>query len=171
MTREVLVYPDSRLKKPSLDIIKFDTELHMLLEDMKETMYAKDGIGLAAIQIGVAKNVLIINIANEDGIQDLANIVEVINPQILESEGEAVFQEGCLSVPDFYEEVTRSEKIKVSYFCRDGIKHNKEYEGMMAIAFQHELDHLRGHLFVEKLSYLKRKKFEKEWKKKIKEGK
>jgi len=170
LTCEILVYPDSRLKKPSLDVEKFDKELHMLLEDMKETMYAKDGIGLAAIQIGVAKNVLIINIANEDGIQDLSTITEVINPQILEESGEAVYQEGCLSVPDFYEEVTRSEKIKVRYYCRDGIRQEKEYEGMMAIAFQHELDHLRGHLFVEKLSYLKRKKFEKEWKKKLKEG-
>lgn len=171
LIRDILVYPDSRLKKASEDVKVFDKELHMLLEDMRETMYAKEGIGLAAIQIGVAKNVLIINLADEEGIQDLSNIVEAINPVILEKNGQSVYQEGCLSVPDFYEEVTRSETIKVIYFDRDGQKQEKDFDGLMSIAFQHELDHLNGHLFIEKLSYLKRKKFEKEWKKKLKEGK
>lgn len=152
-------------------MLEFDASLHQLLDDMQETMYAKDGIGLAAIQVGVAKNILIINLANDDGIQDKEDLVEIINPQILEQNGECVYQEGCLSVPGVYEDVTRSEQIKVSYFDRFGNKQIKDYEGMMAIAFQHELDHLKGHLFIEKLSYLKRKKFEKEWKKKLKESK
>ena len=171
MVREVLVYPDRRLKQVSKDITQFDTELHILLEDMKETMYAKEGIGLAAIQIGVAKNVLLISLVNEDDEQKLEDLHEVINPVILEAKGSVTYQEGCLSVPTVYEEVERKEHIKVRYYDRYGNKIEKELDGLMAIAFQHELDHLKGHLFIEKLSYLKRKKFEKEWKKKLKEGK
>ena len=171
MVREILVYPDRRLKQVSKDITQFDTELHILLEDMKETMYAKEGIGLAAIQIGVAKNVLLISLVNEDDEQKLEDLHEVINPVILEAKGSVTYQEGCLSVPTVYEEVERKEHIKVRYYDRYGNKIEKELDGLMAIAFQHELDHLKGHLFIEKLSYLKRKKFEKEWKKKLKEGK
>jgi len=151
-------------------VTKFDEELHQLLEDMKETMYAKDGIGLAAIQIGVAKNVLIINLTDENDEQKVENLYEIINPIILEAEGSVTYQEGCLSVPSVYEDVQRKENIKVRYFDRDGNMIEEELDGLMAIAFQHELDHLKGHLFIEKLSYLKRKKFEKEWKKKLKEG-
>ena len=171
MVREVLVYPDRRLKLVSQDVEHFDAELHSLLEDMKETMYANDGIGLAAIQIGVAQNVLVINLADEDGEQPLEDLHEIINPVILEADGSITYQEGCLSVPSVYEDVERKENIRVRYFDRDGEMIEKDFEGIMAIAFQHELDHLQGHLFIEKLSYLKRKKFEKEWKKKLKEGK
>lgn len=169
MVREILVYPDKRLKLVSQDVEEFDAELHVLLEDMKETMYANEGIGLAAIQIGVAKNVLVINLADEDGEQNPQNLEEIINPVILDAEGSITYQEGCLSVPSFYEDVTRKESIKVRYFNRVGQMIEKELDGLMAIAFQHELDHLNGHLFIEKLSFLKRKKFEKEWKKKLKE--
>ena len=171
MIREVLIYPDRRLKLASKDVEVFDGELHALLEDMKETMYASDGIGLAAIQIGVAKNVLIINLADEEGEQEPENLVEIINPVILEAHGSITYQEGCLSVPSVYEDVTRKEDIKVRYFDRHGVMVEKELNGLMAIAFQHELDHLQGHLFIEKLSYLKRKRFEKDWKKKLKEAK
>ncbi len=171
MIREVLIYPDRRLRKVSKDVEKFDSELHILLEDMKETMYANEGIGLAAIQIGVPKNVLIINLADEDSEQLDENLVEIINPVILNAEGSITYQEGCLSVPSVYEDVTRKENIRVRYFDRNGNMIEKDLDGLMAIAFQHELDHLQGHLFIEKLSYLKRKKFEKEWKKKLKEGK
>ncbi len=171
MVREVLTYPDKRLKLVSKDVEVFDTELHILLEDMKETMYTNDGIGLAAIQIGIDKNVLVINLADEDGEQIHDNVEEIINPVILEANGSITYQEGCLSVPSVYEDVTRKEIIKVRYFNRYGEMIEKELEGLMAIVFQHELDHLQGHLFIEKLSYLKRKKFEKEWKKKLKERK
>ncbi len=171
MVREVLIYPDRRLKLISQDVEVFDAKLHSLLEDMKETMYASDGIGLAAIQIGVAQNVLVVNLADEEGEQSPEDLQEIINPVILEAHGSVTYQEGCLSVPSVYEDVERKENIRVRYFDRDGIMIEKELEGLMAIAFQHELDHLQGHLFIEKLSYLKRKKFEKEWKKKLKEGK
>lgn len=171
MEREILVYPDKRLRLISKDIVDFDAELHNLIEDMKETMYAKDGIGLAAIQIGIPKNVLIINLTDEDGVQNPEELVEIINPSILNADGSVTYQEGCLSVPNVYEDVQRKESINVRYFDRHGVKIEKALDGLMAIAFQHELDHLNGHLFIEKLSYLKRKKFEKDWKKKIKEGK
>ena len=171
MVREVLIYPDRRLKLVSRNVESFDSKLHSLLEDMKETMYASDGIGLAAIQIGIAQNVLIINLADEDGEQTPQSLEEVINPVILEAHGSVTYQEGCLSVPSVYEDVERKESIRVRYFNRAGKMIEKGLEGLMAIAFQHELDHLKGHLFIEKLSYLKRKKFEKEWKKKLKEEK
>jgi peptide deformylase len=168
MKREILVYPDKKLREVSTNVSEFNDELHTLLDDMKETMYSNEGIGLAAIQIGVPKNVLIINLVNEDNEQDPNDLYEIINPQILEGQGVTTFQEGCLSVPGFYEEVQRNKDINVVYYDRNGNKIEKHFEGLMAIAFQHELDHLKGHLFIEKLSYLKRKKFEKEWKKKLK---
>lgn len=171
MERKILVYPDKRLRLISKDIVDFDAELHNLLEDMKETMYAKDGIGLAAIQIGVPKNVLIINLTDENNVQNPEDLVEIINPVIVDADGSVTYQEGCLSVPTVYEDVQRNENINVRYFDRHGVMIEKALDGLMAIAFQHELDHLNGHLFIEKLSYLKRKKFEKDWKKKIKEGK
>lgn len=168
MKREILVYPDKKLREVSTNVSEFNRELHTLLDDMKETMYSNEGIGLAAIQIGVPKNVLIINLVNEDNEQDPNDLYEIINPQIIEGKGITTFQEGCLSVPGFYEEVQRNKDIDVIYYDRDGNKIEKHFEDLMAIAFQHELDHLKGHLFIEKLSYLKRKKFEKDWKKKLK---
>ncbi|DAB33314.1 MAG TPA: peptide deformylase [Sulfurospirillum sp. UBA12182] len=168
MTREILVYPDKRLREASVDVKVFDEELHTLLDDMKDTMYANEGIGLAAIQIGVRKNVLIINLVNENNEQDPNDLYEIINPQIIDGEGLTTYQEGCLSVPGYYDEVQRKKEIHVRYFDRYGNKIERKFDGLMAIAFQHELDHLKGHLFIEKLSYLKRKKFEKEWKKKTK---
>ena len=171
MIREILIYPNKKLKKISKEVEEFDESLHSLLEDMKETMYANEGIGLAAIQIGVPKRVLIINLTDEDGNQNPDDLVEIINPEIIEADGKTIYQEGCLSVPSIYEEVERFEKIKVKYQDRFGKVVEEELDGLMSIAFQHESDHLNGKLFIEKLSYLKRKKFEKEWKKKLKERK
>ncbi len=171
MIREILVYPNKILREKSHDITAFDETLHQLLEDMYDTMIHKEGIGLAAIQIGVPRNALIINLVDEEGLQKPENLYEVINPVIHEKDGLTTYQEGCLSVPGYYDDVERAEHIKVSYFDRFGTQHHKEFTGLMSIAVQHEMDHLRGHLFIEKLSYLKRKKFEKEWKKQQKVGK
>ena len=168
MIREIITYPNKLLKQPSKDITQFDKELHTLLDDMYETMIAKNGIGLAAIQVAVPLNALIINLPNEEELQVKEDLIEVINPKILEMDGSTVYTEGCLSIPEYYEDVQRAEHIKVSFLDRDGNEIIQEYDGLMAIAFQHECDHLRGELFIEKLSYLKRKKFEKEWKKKLK---
>jgi len=165
MIREIITYPDKRLKLRSEDIKVFDEKLHSLLDDMYETMTAKNGIGLAAIQIAIPLNVLLILLPDEKDEQNKENLIEAINPKILEKEGSIIYQEGCLSVPEYYDEVKRAKWIKVEYFDRYGNKITKECDGLLAVAFQHEMDHLKGHLFIEKLSYLKRKKFEKEWKK------
>ncbi len=171
MIREILTYPDKILKQKSKDVINFDKDLHQLLDDMYETMVSKNGIGLAAIQIKIPLNALIINLPNKDDEQVKEDLIEIINPNFIEKKGSTVYTEGCLSIPEYYDDVDRAEWIKVEYFNRDGEKIIKEFEGLMAIAFQHECDHLLGELFIEKLSFLKRKKFEKEWKKKLKGNK
>ncbi len=174
MIRDIVVYPDKRLKEVSKSVENFDKDLHTLLDDMYDTMVAKNGVGLAAIQIGVPLRVLIINrpldIESDDPRvqQPKENTLEVINPVILEAEGSTKFQEGCLSVPGYYEDVNRFKKIKIEYQNRDGEKIIIEDDDFLAIALQHEMDHLNGKLFIEKLSIIKRKKFEKEWKKRLK---
>ncbi len=171
MIRNIVIYPDKRLRKVSRDVIEFDEKLHKLLDDMYETMIAKDGIGLAAIQVGIDLNALLINLADEEGNQYKEDLLEVINPKITHLEGDEIYQEGCLSIPEFFEDIKRAKKITVEYFDRFGNKIVSDLDGLLAIAMQHEIDHLKGHLFIEKLSYLKRKKFEKEWKKKLKAAK
>ncbi len=173
MIREIVVYPDKRLKLISKEVEAFNGALHDLLDDMYETMCAKSGVGLAAIQIGVDQRVLIINVPleEEDGEHDQPkeNTLEMINPVIVEKDGTEKFQEGCLSIPGVYEDVERAKYVKVEYFDRDGNKQVIEDDGFLAVAMQHEMDHLEGKVFIEKLSYIKRKKFEKEWKRKFKE--
>jgi len=174
MVREIVVYPDKRLKLVSKEVESFDAALHELLDDMYDTMRASNGVGLAAIQIGVDSRALIINVPLEgaDGEHDQPkeNTLEMINPVILQKDGSEVFQEGCLSVPGIYEEVERAKHVKVEYCDRYGEKHIVEDDDFLAIAIQHEIDHLDGKVFIEKLSYIKRKKFEKEWKKRLKEA-
>jgi len=175
MVKEIVVYPDKRLKLISKEIKVFDGVLHDLLDDMYDTMRAKNGVGLAAIQVGVDLRTLIINVPLEDkdgesygeehseNDQPKENTLEMINPVILEKDGTEKFQEGCLSIPGVYEDVERAKHVKVAYFDRNGKKHNIEDDGFLAVAIQHEIDHLDGKVFIEKLSFLKRKKFEKEW--------
>jgi peptide deformylase len=171
---DIVIYPDPRLKLISETVEHFDEDLHALLDDMYETMIAKNGVGLAAIQIGIRKRVLIINvpIENEEGeavAQPKENTLEVINPIITYRSEESVkFQEGCLSVPGFYEDIERHAMVTIEYQDRYGEKFVIEDDEFLAIALQHEIDHLDGKLFIEKLSFTKRKKFEKEWKKRAK---
>jgi len=180
MIREIVVYPDKRLKRISREVSFFNTELHELLDDMYDTMCSKNGVGLAAIQIGVDLRALIINIPLEDkegesyaeehgqNDQPKENTLEMINPVIVEQDGKEKFQEGCLSIPGIYEDVERAKHVKVEYCDRHGEKQIIEDDGFLAIAMQHEIDHLEGKVFIEKLSFIKRKKFEKEWKKRQK---
>ena len=182
MVKEVVVYPDKRLKLISKEVISFDETLHSLLDDMYDTMIFKNGVGLASIQIGIAKRVLIINIPLDDPSgenyeedrnvldQPKENTLELINPIITHKDGSEIFKEGCLSIPGVYEEVERAKHIKVEYFDRNGEKQTLEDDDFLAIAIQHEIDHLDGKVFIEKLSYIRRKKFEKEWKRKMKEN-
>ena len=171
MIREVITYPNKLLRLKSKDVEQFDLELHTLLDDMYDTMMIESGVGLAAIQVAVPLNVLIINLPNEDDIQDKNDLIEAINPVVTHKDGTQVFTEGCLSVPGFSEDVTRAQHIIVEYFNRFGEKLTMECEDFLAVAWQHEMEHLSGHLFIEHLSIIKRKKFEKEWKKKLKDKK
>lgn len=172
MVREIIIYPDKRLKVISKEVETFDEKLHEILDDMYETMVAKNGVGLAAVQIAVPLRVLIINVPieaeEEEDDQPQENTLEMINPVIVDKSGSTLYQEGCLSVPGVYEDVERFAYIKVNYFDRHGNAHMIENDAFLAIAIQHEIDHLEGKVFVEKLSYIKRKKFEKEWKKRQK---
>ncbi|WP_103600693.1 peptide deformylase [Campylobacter concisus] len=169
MILEVLSYPNKKLYEVSKEVKIFDEELHKLLDDMYDTMIAKEGIGLAAIQIGVAKRIFIINLANDEGVQDKENLIEIINPKFELREGECVYQEGCLSVPGYYEDVKRNEVVAIKYQDRFGKEQSLKADGLLAIAIQHENDHLDGHLFIEKIGFNKRKKFDKEYKKQKKE--
>ena len=174
MVREIVVYPDKRLKLISKEVEVFNGALHDLLDDMYETMCAKNGVGLAAIQVGIAQRVLIINVPLEveegEDDQPKENTLEMINPVIVEKDGTEKFQEGCLSIPGVYEDIERAKHVKVEYFDRNGNKQTIEDDGFLAVAMQHEIDHLDGKVFIEKLSYIKRKKFEKEWKRRLKEA-
>ena len=165
MALKVITYPDRRLKKVSTKVDSFDERLHQLLDDMYETMIKEGGVGLAAIQVGVDKRILIVNISDENKEQNRDELYEIINPEVKEHSGTIEHQEGCLSVPKFYENITRFEHITLEYQDRNGEKHELEADGMLSIAIQHEIDHLNGKLFIDRLSYSKRKKFEKEYKK------
>jgi len=171
MIRDIVIYPDKRLKEISKKVTEFNDELHSLLDDMYDTMVNKKGVGLAAIQIGVAKRVLIINLPEDDSDDVIINkeeTLEIINPIFIEKDGQCKHQEGCLSIPGFYEDIERAEHIVMEYQDRHGEKKTIDNKDFLAIALQHEIDHLDGKVFIEKLSILKRKKFEKEWKKKFK---
>ena len=146
-------------------------KLHTLLDDMYETMMAQSGVGLAAIQVAVPLNVLIISLPNEEDIQEKEDLIEAINPVITHKNGTQIFTEGCLSVPGFTEDVKRAQHIIVEYFDRNAEKQTMECEDFLAVAWQHEMEHLAGHLFIENLSIIKRKKFEKEWKRMLKDKK
>ena len=168
MIRDIVIYPDKRLKLISKEVTTFDSELHTLLDDMYETMIAKNGVGLAAIQVGVDKRALIINLPegdSEDEIQIRENTLEIINPIFVKKEGSCKHQEGCLSIPGVYEDIERAQHVVLEYYDRYGNKKSIDNHEFLAIAIQHEIDHLDGKVFIEKLSLLKRKKFEKEWKK------
>ncbi len=171
MIRDIVIYPDKRLKELSKEVSEFNQELHDLLDDMYDTMVNKKGVGLAAIQIGVPKRVLIINLPkddSDDAIIKKEDTLEIINPKFIEKSGKCKHQEGCLSVPGFYEDIERAEHVVLEYYDRYGEKKIIDNRDFLAIAIQHEIDHLDGKVFIEKLSILKRKKFEKEWKKRHK---
>ena len=171
MVRDIVIYPDKRLKLISKEVTAFDSELHTLLDDMYDTMLSKKGVGLAAIQVGVDKRVLIINLPDDDEDDEAVPIqsetLEIINPVFIKKEGSCKHQEGCLSIPGVYEDIERSAHIILEYYNRHGEKKTIDNNNFLAIAIQHEIDHLDGKVFVERLSILKRKKFEKEWKKKF----
>lgn len=158
---EILEFPDARLRTVARPVEAFDAELGQLVDDMIETMYSAVGIGLAATQVNVHRQILVLDVSES---QDQPRVY--INPEILHSEGSEICEEGCLSVPGIYAEVERPEKIRVSAQDREGNTFEEDLDGMHAVCLQHEMDHLKGKLFVDYLSPLKqrmvRKKLEKQ---------
>jgi len=154
--REILHFPDPRLRNLARPVEEVDEEIRQLVDDMFETMYDAPGIGLAAIQINVAKRVIVVDVS-----EDKSEPLCFINPEILEKEGEETMDEGCLSVPEIYETVTRAEKIRVRALGRDGNTFEMDADGLLAVCIQHEIDHLDGKLFVDYLSNLKRQRIRK----------
>ncbi len=153
---EILHYPDPRLRTIAADVDTVDAGITRLVEDMLETMYHAPGIGLAATQVNVHQRVIVIDISEEKN-QPLC----LINPQIIESDGVEVMQEGCLSVPDVFENVERAEHIRVRALDKHGAAFELEAEGLLAVCIQHEMDHLVGKLFVDYLSPLKQQRLKK----------
>lgn len=152
----ILEFPDPRLRKKAAPVECVDDTLRQLIDDMFETMYAAPGIGLAATQVDVHKRLLVADVSQEKNEPHV-----LINPEILEQDGSTVTEEGCLSVPGYYEEVERAEHIRVRYLDRDGREQENEFEGLLAVCVQHEMDHLQGRLFVDYLSEVKRQRLRK----------
>lgn len=146
----ILHYPDERLHKVAKPVEKVDDQIRTLIDDMAETMYACPGIGLAATQVDVHLRLLIVDIS-----EDKTGLRAFINPRIVEADGHTTYEEGCLSVPGIYEEVERASHIVVEALDRNGQPFRLEADGLLAICIQHEMDHLDGKVFVEKLSRLK----------------
>jgi peptide deformylase len=152
--RPILTAPDPRLKAVSKDVGTVDSAIRALIDDMAESMYAAEGIGLAAIQIGQPLRVIVMDLEQKEGKKAPRAF---INPRILWTSAEtAVFEEGCLSVPEIWDDVERPAKIRAEYLDRDGKKQELEADGLLATCLQHEMDHLNGVLFIDHLSRLKR---------------
>jgi peptide deformylase len=157
--RRIIEVPDPLLRQKSTPVEKVDDEVRALIADMFETMYDAPGIGLAAIQVGVPKRVLVIDLQEpkKEGGEPVRDPHVFINPEILEHSDEDVpYTEGCLSVPDQYAEVDRPDRIKARWLDENGKKHEEVIEGLLATCLQHEMDHLEGILFIDHLSRLKR---------------
>ena len=152
----ILEFPDPRLRKKAAPVEQVDDALRALIDDMFETMYAAPGIGLAATQVDVHRRLLVADVSPDN---DAPHVF--INPVIVEKDGVTVTEEGCLSVPGYFEEVERAEHIKVRYLDRDGAEREDELEGLLAVCVQHEIDHLDGKLFVDYLSEAKRQRIRK----------
>jgi peptide deformylase len=152
----VLHFPDPRLRNQAKPVVTIDASIRALADDMLETMYAERGIGLAAIQVNVQLRVVVMDLSEE---RDQPRVF--INPEILSSEGTGEGQEGCLSVPDFYDKVPRAERVTYRYQDLDGKQINATADGLLAVCLQHEIDHLNGKLFIDYLSPLKRHRLRK----------
>ncbi|MHC1729020.1 MAG: peptide deformylase [Syntrophobacteraceae bacterium] len=162
----ICTYPDAVLRRKAECVKNIDTEIHRLIDDMIETMYDAPGIGLAANQVGCPVRVLVIDLQREDCEYGL---ITLINPELLSARGEATHEEGCLSVPEFYSNVKRHEEVVVCGLDREGNRIDISAEGLLAIALQHEMDHLDGKLFIDRISPVVRDIFKRRWKKKLKE--
>uniref|UniRef100_UPI003D200103 peptide deformylase n=1 Tax=Geoalkalibacter halelectricus TaxID=2847045 RepID=UPI003D200103 len=160
--RKILHYPEPLLREVSQPVTQFDAELRELARDMAETMYAAPGVGLAAPQVGVLKRLIVLDCSPQD---EERRLIVAVNPEILSATGEINEEEGCLSVPGYYARVVRSPEVRVRFFDLEGEAVEMTADGLLAVAFQHEIDHLNGVLFVDHLSSLKKGLFKKKYKK------
>lgn len=166
--RDILIIPDKRLREVSKPVAKIDASIKKLVADMFDTMYDAPGIGLAAIQIGEAKRVVTMDLAKKEGEKQP---MVFINPEIVgESEARGVHEEGCLSIPEYYEEVERPAEVTVRYLDLDGKQHEDKATGLFAVCIQHEIDHLNGVLFIDHISKLKRDRVVKKFTKAAKQS-
>jgi peptide deformylase len=149
----ILRYPDARLHKLAAPVTVFDDGLKKLVADLAETMYAAPGIGLAATQVDVHKQVIVVDVSERRD-----SLVVLVNPEIVEAIGESDIEEGCLSVPGIYELVPRAERVKVRAFDQNGKAFTLDVQGLLAVCIQHEMDHLQGKVFIEYLSQLKQQR-------------
>jgi len=164
-TLDILTYPDKTLSRPTTPLDNIDGKVQEMIDDMATTMYAAPGVGLAAIQVGWDKSVLIYDVSPREESRVLHVL---INPKIITREGEIISEdEGCLSVPDFRADVKRSEFVTVEGHDREGRPIRLDAEGILAIVMQHELDHLNGTLFIKRISALKRQMYKRRVKKKL----
>ena len=167
--REIIKLPDKRLRLVSEPVKRIDASLRKLVEEMFETLYAAPGIGLAGIQVGVAKRVIIMDLSKKD---DTRKPEVFINPEITwASEEKSSYEEGCLSIPEYYEEVERPAVVKVKYLDLEGKAREVEASGLLATCLQHEIDHLNGILFIDHISKLKRDRITKKFAKAAKTAK
>jgi peptide deformylase len=174
--RNIITLPDPRLRLVSAPVAAVDDSIRALMDDMLETMYAAPGVGLAAIQIGVQKRVIVLDVAKREDEQAVPRPLCLANPEIFwRSEERSTYQEGCLSIPEIYEDVERPARVRVRYLDREGRAQEIEAEGILATCLQHEVDHMNGVLFIDHVSRLKRellmKKFRKNAKQKAQSNK
>ncbi len=162
----ICIYPDPVLRQKAQRVKNIDNDIQRLIDDMVETMYNAPGIGLAANQVGRPLSVLVIHIQREESEYGL---IVLINPEMVSSRGETTFEEGCLSVPEYYANVARHEEVVVRGLDRRGEEIEITAGGLLAIALQHEMDHLEGKLFIDRISPIARDIFKRRWKKKSKE--
>ncbi|QCQ22256.1 peptide deformylase [Desulfoglaeba alkanexedens] len=164
---EIRVYPDKVLREKARPIDTVDRSVRRLINNMAETMYDAPGIGLAANQVGEALRVILVDLQRED---DDHGLITLVNPEIVKAEGEVVWEEGCLSVPDYFSPVKRFETVTVRGRDPDGNPREIHASGLLAVALQHEIDHLEGRLFIDLLNPIKRDMFKRRWKKRLKEA-
>lgn len=160
---KIFTFPDVVLAQKAVPIARVEKPLHKTADDMLETMYHAPGVGLAANQVGILERILVLDCEYEQDEDQKGNTILksqkpiiVINPEIIAREGSLVFEEGCLSVPEYHADVKRAEKIKLKYQDIDGVSRELSAEGLLAVAIQHEIDHLDGKLFIDRLSPLKK---------------
>jgi peptide deformylase len=155
--RDIITIPDKLLRSKSAPVERVDDELRRLMDDMFETMYAAPGIGLAAVQVGVPRRLITLDVVGREDEAKKPEPLVLINPELLwTSDERATYEEGCLSIPDYYAEVERPARVRVGFLDRDGKRREIEANGVLAVCLQHEIDHTNGKLFIDHLSKLKR---------------